>query len=148
LLFDSNIYKVSDKKKHKLKLTNITDIRQINALQLLNCFESIFFNEEVNELYVRSIVLENKKFIKPNQVKSSLAYMRTLKDPIPSHKNLLVVGSTDLETRLKISGINLHSKSKKYVFNPSVAQLRPIAKEIVNNRRNTSHKQGFSINVD
>lgn len=135
ILFDSNIYKVSDRKKHQLMLTNIADIRQINALQILNCYESIFFNEEIDEQYVRTIIQETNRFPKPNQVKSSLAFMRTLKEPNPKHKNLIVVGSTDLETNLRISGINLHSKSKTYVFDSSVAQLRPGAKEIVNNRR-------------
>ncbi len=135
LLYDSGIYKVGDRKKHYLRLTETRDIKQINSLQLLNCYESIFFNEEINEHYVKTIIQETKKYDKPNQVKSSLAYLRTSEDPNPTQKNLLVVGSTDIEMRLSVSGINLYSKSKAYAFTSSIAQLRPHATEIVNSRR-------------
>jgi len=134
VLYDPWIYKVGDKKNHKFMITQTNDIRQINTLQLLNCYESIFFNEDINENYARAMVHRTKGYVKPNQVQSSLAYLKSSKNPSPKQKNLIIVGSTDIEIKLNITGINLHSKSKTYVFSSSVAQLRPLAREVVKRR--------------
>ncbi|HLO42895.1 MAG TPA: DUF4238 domain-containing protein [Leadbetterella sp.] len=124
-LFDSGIYKIGEKKKHKIVIRVVNDILQLNALQLLNCHESIFFNENISENYIRTLISRTNGYNKPNQVKSSLNFINTESDPNPEYKNLMIMGSTDLEIKLKISGINLNSKSKAYKFSRSVEQIRP-----------------------
>ena len=45
-------------------------------------------------------------------------------------KNLVIVGTTDCEIKLKINGIKMHSGSRKIKLDNSMAQLRPNSMKI------------------
>lgn len=133
LFFDSNIYKVSNRKQKILNITKKSDIDQLNILQFVNCFETIFFDENASEVYIKCLYQNSKKFKRANVSKAELSYLFRKGDDEDKiikqgQKNLIVFGSSDCEIKLKIDGIKIHSKGKSYKFTLSTAQLRPTLK--------------------
>lgn len=140
LFFDSGIYKVGFKKRQTLDLYNPKDIDEINLLNFINCFNTIFFNHEVNEQYIRALFTRSQKFNRANMSKAELSYLIENDDDYiqmknNSNKNLMIMNNTDCESKLDISGIKIHSKGKIHKLHPSMAQLRPHAEKIRKNSR-------------
>jgi len=140
LLYDPNSYEVGNPNyiTHKLKKTE--DIDELNLLQLINCIETIYFDEKVNEEYIKEMHEWSKDFNKAHAPFSNLAYLFDNESDInkePEKKNLLVTGTTDCETNLKISGLRLKSAIKYRKLNNSVTQPRPgsLICEIMKNSR-------------
>lgn len=131
--FDSGIYKVGFKKRRIHEIENKGDIDQLNILQFLNCFETIYFNHEGSKEYLHFLHEKSKKYGEANVSKSSLHHLvksdqKNLIKPNEKKKNLIVTGITDCEIKLKINGIKQHSKGKATQLSSSVAQLRPLAR--------------------
>ena len=136
-LFDSSIYKIGEKRQTRFLVKTSQDIDAINILQFINGFETIFFNEKAPEYYVRQLSQKAKKYKKANLVKSELSYVFEDGDDrqqiIKSgQKNLLILGSTECETKLKIEGLKIHSNGRDYKFDKSVAQIRKHSKKLMN----------------
>lgn len=146
LFYDSGIYKVGFKKRQTLELNNPKDIDEINILNFINCFDTIFFNHEVNEHYIRTMFTRSKKFNRANMSQAELSYLIENDNDYNRMKNnkkrnLMIMNSTDCETKLDISGIKMHSKGKNHKLNPSMAQLRPHAEKIRKIAANKTDKQ-------
>jgi len=136
LFFDSNIYKVGNRKQKIINITDKSDIDQLNILQFVNCFKTIFFNENASEQYIRSLLKKSKNFNRANISRAELSYLFEQGEDVnktitPEQRNLIVFGSTDCEVKLNIKGIKIHSKGKSYKFTNSVAQLRPHAEQLI-----------------
>ncbi len=135
VFYDSMIYKVGFKKQQHHEIHNIDDVDSLNVLQIINCFETIYFNELASEHYIRKLINQSKRFKRANDRKTELSYIvkdgenhdKILKSGKP---NLVIMGSSDCETKLKIGGLKMHSKSKGVRLHPSMAQLRPHAARI------------------
>lgn len=137
VFFDSMIYKVGYKKRQICDIENEKDIEQLNILQILNCFDTIFFNEECQSSYMHQMFQKASKYKKANQILSYAAYSRKQNEEYDPErkKNLIVMGSTDCEINLEIQGMKIHSGSLKVKMDSSIAQMRPLTKVIRNNRR-------------
>lgn len=136
LFFDPRIYKVGDKKKKILNISNETDVDQLNILQYINCFKTIFFDENASELYINKLFTKSKNYKRANIFKATLSYLFKEGDDqkriIESgQKNLIAFGSSDCAIKLSINGIKIHSKGKKHKLNLKVAQLRPHAERLI-----------------
>lgn len=137
ILFDSNIYKIGEKRQTCFLVKNSQDIDAINVLQFVNGFETIFFNEKASEFYVRQLFQKSKQYKKANLVNSELSYVfedgEDRQKIIESgQKNLLILGSTECETELKIEGLKIHSNGREYKFDKSVDQTRKHPKRLMN----------------
>ena len=140
LFFDSGIYKVGFKRQQTLELNNTKDIDEINILNIINCFDTIFFNHEANEHYVRTLFTRSKKFKRANMSQAELSYLVENDEDYKQmrnngNKNFMIMNITDCETKFNISGIKIHSKGKNHKLNPSMAQLRPLAEKLRKNSR-------------
>jgi len=129
LFFDSDIYKVGYKKHKTYSITKEDDIESLNILQLINCFETIYFNEMADEFYIKHLFNKAKNFKKANVARASLSYIFSDGDNQEEilrsgKKNLIIMNSTDCETNLKIDGLKVHSRGLAHKLNPSAAQLR------------------------
>lgn len=134
VFFDPGIYKVGDKKKKYLEINNRSDIDALNTLQFINCFETIFFDEKADELYIRKIEANSQKFKRANVTHSTLSHLikngENESEILKGKQNLMVFGSTDCEMKLQISGIKIHDNGKNYKFDSSAAQLRKHCKTL------------------
>ena len=122
LLYDSNIYKVGHRKNNYHDISNIQDVDQLNIMQLLNCFEHVFFNESIEEQYLLNLANKSNRFKRANTPKSGI---HDILNPDKEWSKMLSIGSTDLEISLKITGINRNSRAGGIKLNPTLAQLRP-----------------------
>jgi hypothetical protein len=128
VFFDNAIYKVGNKKQKLVDINDKNDVDQLNILQLINCFENVFFNEYATEHYIRSIFEKSKKYKRANVAKAKLSYIikegEDEKKVLLGKQNLMIMNSTDCEIKLNINNIKIHSKGKHYKLNASMAQLR------------------------
>jgi len=129
IFFDSDIYKVGDKKKKTYSIIKEEDIDSLNILQFINCFETIFFNEKADEIYIRYLLNKSKRFKRANVSKAGLSFLfrdgDNEEDMIKSgKKNLIIMNSSDCETNLKIDGVKIHSRGVAHKLHSSAAQLR------------------------
>jgi Protein of unknown function (DUF4238) len=127
--YDSEIYKVGDKKQNIVQLGDLSDIENLNILQFVNCFESIYFCERTSEDYIRKLHVKAKKYKRANESTSHSSYLIDENvDKInvgkEAKKNLIIVGSTDVEIKLKINQIKIHSKGQNKKITSSATQLR------------------------
>ena len=129
LFFDSEIYKVGDKKQKAYSIIKEEDIDSLNILQFINCFETIFFDEKADENYIRYLYNKSKRFKRANVSRAGLSYLfkngDNQEEMIKSgKKNLIIMNSSDCEINLKIDGVKVHSRGAAHKLHPSVAQLR------------------------
>lgn len=127
--YDSEIYKVGNRKQDIVLIEDLSEINHLNVLQFVNCFESIYFNEKTSEDYVRKLHVKAKRYKRANESTSHSSYLfnkNTNDEEIikQGKKNLIVVGSTDVETKLKINSIKIHSKGQNKQLTSSASQLR------------------------
>ena len=127
--FDSAIYKVGDKKKKILFLTQNEDIDKLNILQFINCFSTIFFDEKAPEHYIRSLHNESLKYERANKSQSELSFIvkegEKKEDVLnPGKENLMILNRSDCEINLNINGLKIHSKGKNHKLNSTMSQLR------------------------
>lgn len=141
LFYDSEIYKVGDKKQKIVSINDLLDIENLNILQFVNCFESIFFNENTSEEYIRKLAIKAKKYKRANVSTAHASYIIDKDDPkknevLEGKKNLIIIGSIDVETKLKISQIKIHSKGQYKKLSPSASQLRKHCEKTMMKNRN------------
>lgn len=131
LFYDSGIYKVGQHNQTFHALTHEKDIQAMNTLQFLNCLETIYFNENADEAYLRKLHEGAKPFGRANRIRSELGYLvkendeRNKRTIEAGFKNFLTINNTDCEMELQLDGINIHDKGQSHVLNDSLAQLRP-----------------------
>ncbi len=128
LLYDTNSYLVGNPNyiTHRIKKTE--DVDELNLLQFINCIETIYFDERINETYLKEMHEWAKEFDKANIPFSKASYLIDEKwDPNnkPKQKNLLINGTTDCETKLRITGLKLKPEIKGRKLDNYAAQPRP-----------------------
>lgn len=122
-LFDPNSYEAGNPNYLNFKVKKDDDIDELNLLQLVNCIETIYFDEKVNESYVKELHELANQFRKANIPFTELAYMyeNNIK---PNRKNLIINGVTECETNLRISGMKIKLTVKQSKLSNSFVQLR------------------------
>lgn len=141
LFYDSEIYKVGDKKQKIVLINDLLDIENLNILQFVNCFESIFFNEKTSEEYIQKLNIKAKKYKRANESTAHSSYLidkgiDNINEVKKGKKNLIIVGSIDVETKLKISQIKVHSKGQYKKISSSASQLRKHCEKRMMENRN------------
>lgn len=121
--YDPQIYNVGNKQNNYLEINREDDIDQLNLLQILNCRNNLFFNEDIAEEYVSDLVLLSKQFEKANIPFGNMHDLHGRSDK----SLLLIMGETECEINLKIKGVNVHSGASKVKFTDSVVMVRPHA---------------------
>lgn len=125
--YDSEVYKVGFNKWNYFEITNVSDINQLNTLQILYCLDTVFFNEFTSEFYIRTLFENSKKFKRANKQKSSVhKFYKTEGET----SQLVIIGTTNSDIKLKIAGINKNSRANGIKLHPSIAQLRKGPSEI------------------
>ena len=141
VLYDQTVYNVGFKKDMYLEITNENEINQLNILQILNCTNTVFFNENCSEFYIRELIKKASKYKKANEVLSSSSYLLNENenpkelDIKVKKKNLIIVGSTDCEINLNINGIKIHSGLAKIKMDYSMVSMRKHPKSLRKNSR-------------
>lgn len=119
VFYDSGIYKIGNKKQKNVEIKSEQDVHELNTLQFINCFETVFFNEKATKIYLEGLFEKSQKYSRANNPSAELANViingneeRNLSEK--PQKNLLVFGASDCETNMKVNFIKLHSNGKTF----------------------------------
>lgn len=134
VFFDSSIYKVGNRKQLCVPVNQTNSVNEINKLQYVNCFETIYFDEKISEDYIRNLHQVSKKYKRANQSKSELSYIvhegEDSKEIISGKQNLMIFNSSDCETNLKVDVIKIHSNGQAHKLNSTMAQSRKFPESV------------------
>lgn len=106
------------------------DVDQINTLQISNCWQNTYFDEKVEESYVRKIYEKSKKFKKANQL-NAISHGIIKKNEIKENEQIVHFRSTDLLINLKLSKIKLTRGANYTDLGNRISPMREKAKLIV-----------------
>lgn len=123
LFYDTEIYKVGNRKEIVVEINDVNSINQLNVLQFLNSTQNIFFNHRTQKHYLDILAATARKYQKPNE--SYTEVYSPEKDAKKEKEEMIFFGITDLKTNLSIQKINFHSKSKRMKLDDKIVQLRP-----------------------
>lgn len=126
LLFDSSIYKVGNRRDKTVDLTKQNEIDQLNILQYINCLETIYFNDEAQENYIRNLFEKSQKYQRANTTKSELSYLidENKKQHELKKQNFMIINKSDCQINLELDCLKIHSGGKSHKLNPTMSQLR------------------------
>lgn len=121
-LYDDWAYKVGFRSQDILTLTEIKDIDNLNKLQVLNCFEHLYFNHELTEYYIRNLC----QFEKDKRLKNyiNLQQANTYNDIEGREHIQFLTNGINIEVNLNMSFIKQTKKAKKHVLSDYAVQLR------------------------
>lgn len=120
--YDDQVYKIGFKSKDTVDLINPIDIDKLNFLQVLNCFDHLYFNHEVSEWYIRQ--LYSKAMNKRMTEYSTLNKVNTIIDKEGLEHIQYHSYGNNIEIKLDLSFITLTKKAKRHVLSNFVVQLR------------------------
>ena len=126
LFYDPTVYKVGNRKDKFIEL-NDSDVNQLNVLQLLNCSHNVYFNEDVDKLYVKELFQKSAKYKKANRTTAS-SHGVIKNDEIQENEQIIHIRSTDLLTKLLITGIKSTRRANNINLENGISPLRPKAK--------------------
>ncbi len=120
LYYDGWAYRVGDKQKSTIKINDVKDVARLNYLQAVNCEQQIFFNHELREKEISSMIVEASQFrsIERKHLKS-YGTINELDRNLRLHSY-----KENLSVKLELSFITETKKAKKHVLSDYVLQLR------------------------
>jgi hypothetical protein len=135
LFYDSNIYKVGDKKKNYINIDSQNDVDQLNLLQFLNCEENLYFNYGISLNYLRALKNDSLKYSKGNTTNSRVLDRINEKGEKMEARSVIWLSPSNIDISLSISDILLTKKAKESEFKITEPQIRPRAISILNQYR-------------
>jgi Protein of unknown function (DUF4238) len=125
--YDDLVYKVGDKKKSIVEITDDDTIHNLNVLQILNSDEMIYFNERATEGYLLTLMQRSQKYSKPNIPIVDIVPMRFKGKDNDLTNDVLHMRKSDLQIKLEVQGITFTKRAKNHVLTNSAVHLRPKA---------------------
>ncbi|KAF2342906.1 DUF4238 domain-containing protein [Flavobacterium tistrianum] len=110
-VYDSEIYKLGNKKEHVVTINDKRSIDQLNLLQFLNSETTVNFSHMATEHYIRTIHEKSKKFKKANEDFISVHEMKVPKESENLTAQMIEMGVSDLNIKLSLQKLNFISKS-------------------------------------
>lgn len=123
-VFDSDVYKIGNKKERIVEINEVESINQLNLLQFLNSTDTINFNHRASEHYIRTLFEKSKHFKKANEAFINIHKIDDGNGGIKPLEEAVEVGVTDLKINLKIQKISILSKSIAIKLDNRLAQYR------------------------
>lgn len=133
LFYDPEIYKVGNKKDKTIYLSS-DDVDQLNILQILNCWKNAYFNEQVDESYIKDLYKRCKRFKKAN-ISRATSHKVIKNDEILKNEQIIHFRSTDLRINLQLNHVKFTRKANSFNLEGGVPPSRKKANLIVKNKR-------------
>ncbi len=136
VFFDPWTYKIGDKRKSTI-VCDDKDIDLLNTLQLINCFEYVYFNERIKVDYLKKLKSSATKF---RLETSSNVYEENITNR--SDNVGIQIFEKNIEMNLSLSFILQTKKAKQHNLSNYVVQLRN------ENLRGTDMTKGSFVKID
>jgi hypothetical protein len=121
-LYDSWAYKVGDKKKSVIEISNIDDINSLNYLQVLNCSKVVFFNQDITQFYLEALTKKTGE-LRDNDL-FTLDEIKSTKTSIGDRSATFIGHPTQRKIKLNLSFVTETKKAKHYELDNFVVQVR------------------------
>lgn len=105
VFYDSWAYKIGSRKQAIIELDDPNDIFQLNLLQFVNCDKIVFFNHEMQEIQIQKLFQTSEKYTKANLSLTKEYPLMIHKENSVSKENVIVMRTTNCETKLNLSAI-------------------------------------------
>ncbi len=122
VFFDQDIYKVYGITNNPVVLKNKNDIESINALQFLNSHSNLYFNSQIFEDTIKSLVSKYSSFRRTT--KSSVEKYYNKHNEKRNQQFLILTSMQDINCRLSLSFITLTKEAKKFKDNNRAVLFR------------------------
>lgn len=129
-VYDSDIYKLGNKKEQLVSIDDKNSIDQLNLLQFLNSESTVNFNQKASEYYIRTLHEKSKQHKKANDDFINVRELKVPKDIDNLTAQMIEMGVSDLNIKLSLQKLNFISKS-------SAVKLRTISDQY---RKNVKYK--------
>lgn len=130
IIFDSDIYKVGNKKESVVEISDSNSIDSINILQFINCTSNIFFNHSASEHYIHSLFHKSQRYKKGNQLVNYNLKVKSHNGNEDKNRKVLASSTSNIKTKLKIEKVKIHSNGKFTKLDDMAIQWRPKAKQV------------------
>jgi len=108
-VYDSDIYKLGNKKEHIVLIDDKKSIDQLNLLQFLNSESTVNFNHKASEHYIRTLQEKSKKYKKANDDFINVHEIKVPKGIDNLTAQMIEMGVSDLNIRLSLQKLNFIS---------------------------------------
>ncbi|KFF16936.1 DUF4238 domain-containing protein [Flavobacterium hydatis] len=123
-VYDSDIYKLGNKKEYLVSIDDKNSIDQLNLLQFLNSESTVNFNHKASEYYIRTLHEKSKKHKKANDDFINVRKLKVPKDMDNLTAQIIEMGVSDLNIKLSLQKLNFISKSCAVKLNSISDQYR------------------------
>jgi len=124
IFYDQGVYKIGNRKQRIVEINNIRDINSLNLLQFINANLNLYFNNDINEIYLDFLSKQGNKFRREKKVNVN-EYISNKKFDSPNLKSSLILSyPEDIKINLNISFVKLLKKAKKYELGSKVVHIR------------------------
>lgn len=110
-VYDTNIYKLGNKKEQVVDIDDKNSIDQLNLLQFLNSETTVNFNHRASEYYIETLYERSKKYIKANATFINVHKMNVPEGFHNFTAQMIEMGVSDLNIKLTLQKLNFISKS-------------------------------------
>ncbi len=132
LLYDNWTYTIGSKKskkEHFVEISDIEEIEQLNLLQVINCELVVFFNEHIKENYIRELFRRSKKYNKANESLVQIMKGVSIKGRAKENTgDIISLSTSNSSIQLNIAEFRLTKKAKKQIFDNKLIQIRSTLK--------------------
>lgn len=125
VVYDSDIYKIGNKKDKIVIIDDEASIDSLNILQFLNCSVNVFFDNNVSENYIYYLKEKADVYKKANETYSEVYSALNEKAKVDENEEIIFIGSSDLKINLSIQKIKMHSKSQRKNLGDNIVPIRP-----------------------
>lgn len=124
LFYDGATYKVGNRKEKIVDLNLEEDVNKLNMIQLLNCENHLYFNENIKSHYLDLLFEDSLKHKNSNEIDVKKHILPTLKEESKLQHSIIHAKRQDLKTGLNISKIKELKKAKNLIFKDRFSYYR------------------------
>lgn len=122
MFYDGDVYRVGGRKHRVVDVIDSRDVDELNKLQVVNANSNLYFNEQVNELYVRKIVRDVARFRR--KTCANVVEYGPFQEEQGRQSSIIQLFYEDVRTRLRLSFVSVTKKARRYDLSTGAVPLR------------------------
>jgi hypothetical protein len=132
VFYDPWAYKIGPRKHSIISIDDPIEIFQLNLLQFVNCDKIIFFNHQMQEYQIQKLFEASTRIKKANLPITKEYPLMVHKEDKISRENVIVMTTTNCETKLNLNTIKETSQGKSYKLDNKAVHMRKWAANLRN----------------
>jgi len=122
MFYDRDVYKVGGICHKPIVVDNADDVDNLNLLQIINSSENVYFNEDINENYIRNLYTKSISHLSASRV--FLKEYTEATDEKGISSSLLRTSRKSIKCNLKPTFVSLTKKAKEFKLSNKAVYVR------------------------